>query len=159
MNDSPMPDHLTGTSAEMWTAMGGGNIATRLVHAFFRETGLPIGGDGRHLGALLRKYREEMRDWRNVGEGCLARVDAYLATLPEEEPGPRERLLSMAQASVSYSREALETVLDHVVRDAVDAALKREAEGLRTEADRVADGKSAHTLMWAAARIDPDTEI
>lgn len=81
--------------------------------------------------------------------------DAVVPDEPASE-SPREVLLTMSGATVAYSREALDAALKRVTNAAVRAERKRLAEELREEAGRVPDGKSAHTLMWAAARVDPD---
>lgn len=67
-----------GIASEIWRALGADAAASRLVNTVLRRTDLPQAGDGRSVGEVLAAYREEMPDWRNIGRGIVARVDAYL---------------------------------------------------------------------------------
>lgn len=150
-------------AGKLWLAMGADAMASRFVNALYRETGARIDGkDGQTMPELLRKHREAMPDWRNVGVNCLDRVDEVLRGLPEL-PAPIGSYGGPAwdAAFLAMTADAEESrrLLDEAITEAVNARLTEEADGLRREADDVTDGKSAHTLMWAAARIDPTTEV
>ena len=60
------------TEYELWEALGADPLATRTMNA------LKLGYAGPITRETLRVYRYDLKDLRNLGAHCLARIDRLL---------------------------------------------------------------------------------